>query len=113
MLSIELFWSSGRCSIVTRSKPATAGQRPVRAPWSSSAVMPGIGGSGRGDIGFLDSFTKGLTLDGPGVRVVAWSIGCQFRRLSCHNPDTWNMMDGMPVTMDRAVEQLSKYRHGL
>jgi pyruvate formate lyase activating enzyme len=66
-----------------------------------------------GDMGFLHSFTTGSTVDGPGVRVVAWAAGCQWRCLYCHNPDTWNMMNGMPVTFERAVESLSKYRHGL
>ena len=66
-----------------------------------------------GDIGFLHSFTTGSTVDGPGVRVVAWTAGCQFRCLYCHNPDTWNMMNGMPVTQERAIEELRKYRHGL
>src|SRR4051812_12480812 len=66
-----------------------------------------------GDMGFLHSFTTGSTLDGPGVRVVAWTAGCQFRCLYCHNPDTWNMMNGIPVTIERAVEELRKYRHGL
>jgi pyruvate formate lyase activating enzyme len=34
-----------------------------------------------GDMGFLHSFTTGSTVDGPGVRVVAWTTGCQFRCL--------------------------------
>ena len=29
-----------------------------------------------GDLGFLHSFTTGSTVDGPGVRVVAWTTGC-------------------------------------
>src|SRR6185503_16352557 len=66
-----------------------------------------------GDVGFLHSFTTGSTVDGPGVRVVAWTAGCQWRCLYCHNPDTWNMMNGLPVTLERAVERLSLYRHGL
>jgi pyruvate formate lyase activating enzyme len=66
-----------------------------------------------GDMGFLHSFTTGSTLDGPGIRVVAWTSGCQFRCLYCHNPDTWNMSNGIPVTIDRAVTQLRKYRRGL
>jgi pyruvate formate lyase activating enzyme len=66
-----------------------------------------------GDMGFLHSFTTGSTVDGPGVRLVAWTAGCQWRCLYCHNPDTWNLMNGMPVTIDRAVEELGKYRHGL
>ena len=66
-----------------------------------------------GDIGFLHSFTTGSTVDGPGVRVVGWTAGCQWRCRYCHNPDTWNMMNGMAVTVEGAAEELRKYRHGL
>lgn len=66
-----------------------------------------------GDMGFLHSFTTGSAVDGPGVRVVAWTTGCQLRCLYCHNPDTWKMKNGLPVTLQRAAEQLGKYRHGL
>jgi pyruvate formate lyase activating enzyme len=66
-----------------------------------------------GDMGFLHSFTTGSTVDGPGVRLVAWTAGCHWRCLYCHNPDTWSMINGMPVTLDRAVEEIAKYRHGL
>jgi pyruvate formate lyase activating enzyme len=66
-----------------------------------------------GEMGFLHSFTTGSTVDGPGVRVVAWTKGCQFRCLYCHNPDTWNMSNGIPVTLARATEELRKYRVGL
>ena len=66
-----------------------------------------------GDMGFVHSFTTGSTVDGPGVRVVAWLTGCQFRCLYCHNPDTWRMTNGVPVTVERAKAELGKYRHGL
>jgi pyruvate formate lyase activating enzyme len=66
-----------------------------------------------GDMGFLHSFTTGSAVDGPGVRVVAWTTGCQFRCVYCHNPDTWNMSNGIPVTLGKATEELRKYRHGL
>jgi pyruvate formate lyase activating enzyme len=66
-----------------------------------------------GDMGFLHSFTTGATVDGPGVRVVAWTAGCMWRCLYCHNPDTWTMRNGLPVSVSRAVEELRKYRHGL
>ena len=66
-----------------------------------------------GDVGFLHSFTTGSAVDGPGVRLVAWTAGCQFRCLYCHNPDTWNMMNGMAIPLERAVAALGKYRHGL
>src|SRR5262249_32483408 len=66
-----------------------------------------------GEMGFLHSFTTGSTFDGPGIRVVGWTTGCQFRCLYCHNPDTWTMSNGIPVTLARATQELSKYRHGL
>jgi pyruvate formate lyase activating enzyme len=66
-----------------------------------------------GEIGFLHSFTTGSAVDGPGVRLVAWTAGCQFRCLYCHNPDTWNMMNGMAVPLERAVGELSRYRQAL
>jgi pyruvate formate lyase activating enzyme len=66
-----------------------------------------------GDMGFLHSFTTGSTVDGPGVRVVAWTTGCQWRCKYCHNPDTWNINNGIPVSVTRAAEQLRKYRSGL
>ena len=66
-----------------------------------------------GDMGFLHSFTTGATVDGPGVRVVAWTSGCMWRCVYCHNPDTWTMTNGIPVTVARAADELRKYRHGL
>ena len=66
-----------------------------------------------GEMGFLHSFTTGSTVDGPGVRVAAWTSGCQFHCLYCHNPDTWNMTNGTPITLGRATEELGKYRRGL
>ena len=66
-----------------------------------------------GDVGFLHSFTTGSAVDGPGVRVVAWTAGCQWRCRYCHNPDTWNMINGMAVPLERAIDELRKYRRGL
>ena len=66
-----------------------------------------------GDIGFLHSFTTGATVDGPGVRVVAWTSGCMWRCRYCHNPDTWSMTNGLPVSLKAATDELRKYRHGL
>ena len=66
-----------------------------------------------GDMGFVHSFTTGSAVDGPGVRVVVWTSGCMWRCQYCHNPDTWTMTNGIPVTVARATEELRKYRSGL
>jgi pyruvate formate lyase activating enzyme len=66
-----------------------------------------------GDLGFLHSFTTGSAVDGPGMRLVAWTSLCMFRCKYCHNPDTWKLSNGMPVTIGRATEELRKYAPGL
>ncbi|HEX6901384.1 MAG TPA: pyruvate formate-lyase-activating protein [Thermoanaerobaculia bacterium] len=66
-----------------------------------------------GDMGFLHSYTTGSAVDGPGVRVVAWLTGCMWRCRYCHNPDTWTLKNGIPVTVKRAADELRKYSNGL
>lgn len=66
-----------------------------------------------GDWGFIHSFTTGSAVDGPGVRLVAWLTGCQFKCVFCHNPDTWKLSNGMPVRLSRAVEVVNQYRSSL
>jgi pyruvate formate lyase activating enzyme len=66
-----------------------------------------------GDMGFLHSFTTGSAVDGPGIRLVAWTTSCMFRCQYCHNPDTWTLSNGIPVTLDRAIEEIRKYANGL
>jgi pyruvate formate lyase activating enzyme len=66
-----------------------------------------------GDMGFLHSFTTGSAVDGPGIRLVAWTASCNFRCQFCHNPDTWTLANGIPVTIGRALGELRKYTTGL
>jgi pyruvate formate lyase activating enzyme len=66
-----------------------------------------------GDLGFLHSFTTGSAVDGPGIRLVAWTTACMFRCKFCHNPDTWTLTNGIPVPIARATEELRKYANGL
>src|SRR3954452_23766630 len=66
-----------------------------------------------GDLGFLHSFTTGSAVDGPGIRLVAWTTACMFRCRYCHNPDTWTLTNGIPVPLERAIEEVRKYANGL
>lgn len=66
-----------------------------------------------GDMGFLHSFTTGSAVDGPGIRLVAWTTACMFRCRYCHNPDTWKLANGIPVTLAAAVGEIRKYAYGL
>ena len=66
-----------------------------------------------GDLGFLHSFTTGSTVDGPGLRLVAWTTACMFRCQFCHNPDTWTLKNGIPVPLTEAIEEVQRYATGL
>lgn len=66
-----------------------------------------------GDLGFLHSFTTGSAVDGPGIRLVAWTTACMFRCQFCHNPDTWTLSNGIPVPLERAIDEIRTYANGL
>src|SRR4051794_556706 len=66
-----------------------------------------------GALGFLHSFTTGSAVDGPGIRLVAWTTSCMFRCQYCHNPDTWTLKNGIPVSLEGALEEVRKYANGL
>jgi len=65
--------------------------------------------SHEGRWGFLHSQETGSSVDGPGVRVVFWTTGCEFRCLYCHNPDTWKLKHGKMVCVDDLLTELQKY----
>jgi pyruvate formate lyase activating enzyme len=66
-----------------------------------------------GEMGFLHSFTTGSAVDGPGIRLVAWTTACMFRCQYCHNPDTWTLSNGIPVSLEKAIDEIRKYATGL
>ncbi|WP_077927915.1 pyruvate formate-lyase-activating protein [Wohlfahrtiimonas populi] len=59
--------------------------------------------------GFVHSIETGAAVDGPGVRFVMFSAGCQFRCLYCHNPDTWKLHNGKLKTVDEIATEIGKY----
>ena len=60
--------------------------------------------------GFIHSIESFGTVDGPGIRFVVFFQGCPMRCLYCHNPDTWRMTDGQPMTVEEILSQFRKNR---
>ena len=59
--------------------------------------------------GYIHSIETAGTLDGPGIRFVAFLSGCHFRCQYCHNPDTWKLKHGLHVTVDDVMEEIERY----
>jgi pyruvate formate lyase activating enzyme len=50
------------------------------------------------------------THDGPGIRLVIFVQGCQFRCLYCANPDTLPMKGGELISLEEIVQMVEKQR---
>ena len=60
--------------------------------------------------GRFHSFQSLGTLDGPGVRFVAFAQGCPLRCGCCHNPDTWDMAGGREWSAGDILKKALRFR---
>lgn len=61
-------------------------------------------------MGYIHSLESFGSVDGPGVRFVVFFQGCPMRCAYCHNPDTWNMADGMEMSADEILQKMLRNR---
>ena len=76
------------------------------------AVHPGdVEEAQQGDdvVGYVHSWEVGSTVDGPGLRFVAFLTGCPLRCQFCHNPDTWHKYNGHPVSVSRSMHRIGSF----
>ncbi len=60
--------------------------------------------------GRINSFQSLGTLDGPGIRFVAFFQGCPLRCSCCHNPDTWDFNGGEEYFADQIVQKAIRFK---
>ena len=61
-------------------------------------------------IGRVHSIQSLGTVDGPGIRFVVFTGGCNLRCKCCHNPDTWTAAGGTEYTPEQIVEKALRYK---
>ena len=60
--------------------------------------------------GYVHSFESLAAVDGEGLRCAVFLSGCPLRCVCCHNPDTWDIMSGIPTDADALARKIARYK---
>jgi pyruvate formate lyase activating enzyme len=93
--------AGGFASSAAAAEPAFATAATAPSP-SSSPI-----GEVVGRVQSLESFS---TVDGPGIRMVAFLSGCAMRCVFCSNPDTWSAHGGNPLSSKEVASHLRRLK---
>lgn len=61
-------------------------------------------------MGKVNSIQTLGALDGPGVRFTVFLQGCNLRCGCCHNPDTWEIGEGIEYTAKEIVDKCERFK---
>ena len=57
----------------------------------------------------LAAITKDSITEGPGLRIVVWTQGCNKHCPGCHNPETWDYCGGYEESVDFIIANCNNY----
>jgi pyruvate formate lyase activating enzyme len=72
-----------------------------------------IQGEADGAFGYVHSYETASRYDGPGLRFVLFVSGCPLRCSYCHNPDSWQLKDGLPISAQHVIDRLAGFAPAL
>ena len=61
-------------------------------------------------VGFVHKLESFGLVDGPGVRFVVFLQGCRMRCRYCHNPETWKLSAGTPMSPEELFSKAIRYK---
>ncbi|WP_058486051.1 anaerobic ribonucleoside-triphosphate reductase activating protein [Defluviitalea phaphyphila] len=61
-------------------------------------------------IRLASSITHDSIVDGPGLRTVIWTQGCNHNCLGCHNPETHPLNGGFETSTEEIIEKLKNIK---
>ena len=59
----------------------------------------------------IHSFESFGAVDGPGIRFVIFTQGCNLKCKYCHNRDTWSHTGGTIYTVEQVVAKIERYKN--
>ncbi|TQL64559.1 pyruvate formate lyase activating enzyme [Rarobacter faecitabidus] len=116
MLGIPRGMSHGVAGAAPRDQDFEAPQRRTMGAGTTGLAVVDVEHGDRlammrdGQLGSVHSWELVTAVDGPGTRLTVFMAGCPLRCLYCHNPDTFKMKDGEPVTAETLLNKIRRYR---
>lgn len=99
----------GRRDVTVTLGTPTARQEPATGAMPEPLRHAFLQAEHIGSVGSVHSWELVTAVDGPGTRLTIFLSGCGLRCQYCQNPDTWQLRDGMPTTIQEIRRRIDRY----